>query len=400
MKKQYCDVFVSGGGLAGLMTSLALADKSRKVICCDLNWDFSTEITDFPQDQRVTALFNNSLEFLNTLLPLKTLLSTSGKRLSEIEVLEAGANGDIKQVSTFSSKSVSKSEFGWVIANRNLRSALLAEVRRSPYINLLPKVGVAKVFTRAREAHIILSNGGRIVAKLLVGADGKNSQVRNSLQINTRNISLPQAGISFNVRHKKPLGQKSIEIYQSGGPFTIIPLPGEDEYCSNIIWMNKTEKIDKYYNLEAKKLAIEAGKRSQGAVGEMELISSPMKWTGNYQMAKKLYHERAVLIAEAAHNLPPLGAQGLNLTVSDIKLLLEFITLAEDPGDIQILTNFASKRFFPVLLKFIGTNFLNLLSFSNLVPLRTLRSKGASLFSSNNEFQRLLIQFGLNEELF
>ena len=110
LNKDYCDIFVSGGGLAGLMTSLSLAGKSRKVICCDLNWDFSIKPSGLPQDHRVTALFNSSLEFLENFIPLESLLTSYGKRLAEIEVLEAGKKGEIAQLSSFKSLAIGKGD--------------------------------------------------------------------------------------------------------------------------------------------------------------------------------------------------------------------------------------------------------------------------------------------------
>lgn len=398
-KKNNCDIFVSGGGLAGIMTALALAGPSRKVVCCDLHWDFSLESTDLPNDHRVTALFNNSLEFLTSLFPLDTLLTSHGKRLAEIEILEAGERGEIKQISSFKSSSIYMKEFGWVIPNDKFRAAMVSLAHQNPNITFLPKIGVENVITRTNAVHVFLTDGTRVITKLLVGADGKGSQVRKSLKINTQQISLPQAGLTFNVEHPCPLRHKSVEVYKSGGPFTIIPLPGESEHCSNIIWIDTKCNIETYSKLDYSALANEATKRSLGIVGKFTITSSPVKWSDSYQLANKLGCERSVLIAEAAHNLPPLGAQGLNLTIGDIKSLSECISKSDDPGDIQVLQSYSSIRYLPTLLKFIGTNFLNLLSFSNIVPLTTVRKEGVSLFAKNEKLQGSLLKFGLGEDI-
>ncbi len=383
-----------------MMISLALAGKSRKIICCDLHWDFSLEPSGLPQDQRVTALFNSSLEFLASFIPLESLLSSYGKRLAEIEVLEAGKKGEIEQSSSFKSLAIGKDEFGWVIPNDKFREDLVSQAAQNPNITFLPKIGVQNVFTRTNEAYVLLTNGSRVVTKLLVGADGKTSQVRKSLKINTNQISPLQGGISFNVKHPIPLIHKSVEIYKSGGPFTIIPLPGENEHYSNIIWMDTISQIEAFSKLGNSALASEATKRSLGVVGNLSIVSSSVNWSGSYQMANQLSHERSVLIAEAAHNLPPLGAQGLNLTIGDIKALQDCISKAADPGSPQVLKDYGRARYFPTLLKFVGTNFHNLLSFSNIVPLRSMRKEGAKLFSTNERLQKSLLKFGLGEDIF
>ncbi|MCY3675212.1 MAG: FAD-dependent monooxygenase [Paracoccaceae bacterium] len=399
-RKQYCDIFISGGGLAGLLTALSLADKFPKIICCDSNLEFDLDSSGLPHDRRVTALFNSSLDYLANLIPLDTLLTNSGKRLSEIEIVEAGKKGEAIQKTSFKSHSIDREEFGWVIPNENLRKVLITKVLQNPRITTLPKIGVKKVITRTKEAHILLSNGDRVVSRLLIGADGKNSRVRECLGINTNRISLPQSGITFNVRHQFPLSHKSIEIYKSGGPFTIIPLPGEDEYSSNIIWMDSDRNIDIYNHMDSDSFTMEVTKRSLGMVGDIEIISPLSKWSGTYQMANKLSHERAVLIAEAAHNLPPIGAQGLNLTINDIKLLNEYLAKSEDPGDHKVLRDYYSTRYLPTLLKFVGTNFLNLMSFSNILPLKIMRKEGVNVFANNRQLQSMLIKFGLGEGLF
>ncbi len=382
------------------MTALSLADKFSKIICCDSNLKFDLDSSGLPQDRRVTALFNSSLDYLANLIPLEELLTNCGKRLSEIEIVEAGGKGKLIQTTSFKSHTIDREEFGWVIPNENLRKALIAKVLQNPRITTLSTTGVEKVITRTKEAHILLSNGDRLVSRLLIGADGKNSRVRECLRINTNRITLPQSGITFNVRHQFPLSHKSIEIYKSGGPFTIIPLPGEDEYSSNIIWMDSNRNIDIYSQMDSDSFALEVIKRSLGMVGNIEIISSLMKWSGTYQMANKLSHERAVLIAEAAHNLPPIGAQGLNLTINDIKLLNEQLAKSEDPGDFKALKDYYSTRYLPTLLKFVGSNFLNLMSFSNILPLKIIRKEGANIFANNRQLQSMLIKFGLGEGLF
>ncbi|MDE2760108.1 MAG: FAD-dependent monooxygenase [Paracoccaceae bacterium] len=399
-RKQYCDIFISGGGLAGLMTALSLADKFSNIICCDPNLEFDSDSSGLPQDRRVTALFNSSLDYLANLIPLEALLTDCGKRLSEIEIVEAGGKGKLIQTTSFKSHCIDRTEFGWVIPNENLRKALIAKVLQNPRITTLSKNGVEKVITRTKEAHILLSNGDRVVSRLVIGADGKNSRVRECLGINTNRISLPQSGLTFNVRHQLPLSHKSIEIYKSGGPFTIIPLPGEDKYSSNIIWMDSSKNIDIYSHMDSNSFAMEVTKRSLGMVGNIEITSPLLKWSGTYQMANKLSHERAVLIAEAAHNLPPIGAQGLNLTINDIKLLNEQLDKSEDPGDFKVLKDYYSIRYLPTLLKFVGTNFLNLMSFSNILPLKIIRKEGANIFANNRQLQSMLIKFGLGEGLF
>ncbi len=386
--------------MAGLMTALSLADKFSKIICCDPNLEFESDSTDLPQDRRVTALFNSSLDYLANLIPLETLLTDCGKRLSEIEIVEAGEKGQLIQTTSFKSHSIDREEFGWVIPNENLRKALIDKVLQNRRITTLSKKGVKKVITRTKEAHILLSNGDRVVSRLLIGADGKNSRVRECLGINTNRISLPQSGITFNVRHQLPLSHKSIEIYKSGGPFTIIPLPCEDNYSSNIIWMDSNKNIDIYSHMDSGNFAMEITKRSLGMVGNIEVTSPLLKWSGTYQMANKLSHERAILIAEAAHNLPPIGAQGLNLTINDIKLLNEQLAKSEDPGDFKILKDYYSTRYLPTLLKFVGTNFLNLMSFSNILPLKIIRKEGVNIFANNRQLQSMLIKFGLGEGLF
>ena len=382
------------------MTALSLADKFSKIICCDSNLKFDLDSSGLPQDRRVTALFNSSLDYLANLILLEELLTNCGKRLSEIEIVEAGGKGKLIQTTSFKSHTIDREEFGWVIPNENLRKALIAKVLQNPRITTLSKTGVEKVITRTKEAHILLSNGDRVVSRLLIGADGKNSRVRECLRINTNGITLPQSGITFNVRHQFPLSHKSIEIYKSGGPFTIIPLPGEDEYSSNIIWMDSNRNIDIYSQMDSDSFALEVIKRSLGMVGNIDITSSLMKWSGTYQMANKLSHERAVLIAEAAHNLPPIGAQGLNLTINDIKLLNEQLAKSEDPGDFNALKDYYSTRYLPTLLKFVGSNFLNLMSFSNILPLKIIRKEGTNIFANNRQLQSMLIKFGLGEGLF
>ena len=90
------------------MTALSLADKFSKIICCDPNLEFDSDSSGLSQDRRVTALFNNSLDYLANLIPLEALLTDCGKRLSEIEIVEAGEKGKFIQTTSFKSHCIDR----------------------------------------------------------------------------------------------------------------------------------------------------------------------------------------------------------------------------------------------------------------------------------------------------
>ena len=158
----------------------------------------------------------------------------------------------------------------------------------------------------------------------------------DKLEIHVKTKTYNQHALAFKVKHEQPHENVSTEIYRSGGPFTIVPLAEQNQ--SAIIWMDNTSKIRNLTKLDDDQFNNAITIRSGNCLGVLSRISELTDWPIKSQITNNTVKERCVLIAEAAHVLPPIGAQGLNMSIQDIKALADIVGKENDPGSMHLLS--------------------------------------------------------------
>jgi 2-octaprenyl-6-methoxyphenol hydroxylase len=176
---------------------------------------------------------------------------------------------------------------------------------------------------------VTLSDGARLRARLVIAADGRNSAVREAAGIGVRTTRYGQKALAFAVTHPIPHENVSTEIHRSGGPFTLVPLPdytGEDGSRAppppSSGW-SAGPRCGGSWTLDTPAFEAEMTERSAHLFGPLTLVSRRTVWPIISQTARALCAERVALVAEAAHVVPPIGAQGLNMSLADIRTLLD-----------------------------------------------------------------------------
>src|SRR5690606_27539509 len=128
-----------------------------------------------------------------------------------------------------------------------------------------------------------------------------------------------QKAVVFAVTHDHPHGGMSTEVHRAGGPFTLVPLPDLDgRPCSSVVWMAEGPEALRLAALPEDDFAAAATDRSAWVYGPLRLAAKRQVWPIISQIAHRLTGPRAALVAEAAHVVPPIGAQGLNMSLADI----------------------------------------------------------------------------------
>jgi 2-octaprenyl-6-methoxyphenol hydroxylase len=246
----------------------------------------------------------------------------------------------------FEGRETGDEPFGWNFLNWVIRRELARAVPGIPNVELRYGVGFKSLLTRSSEAMVTLSDGTMVRAKLVVAADGRESPVRDAAGIGVKTTRYGQKSLAFTATHDLPHNNVSTEIYREGGPFTMVPLPDIDgKPASAIVWMNKGAYATELLNLPPEAFNAVMTERAAGLFGEMKLASGRAIFPIITRVAERLASERVAIIAEAAHALPPIGAQGLNTSLND---LAELLTLAEahrsDPGTQAMLDTYARNR--------------------------------------------------------
>ena len=395
MKK--IDVFVSGGGIAGMLATLAFERLGLSVCCADPIPPVSSRKAK-GADLRTTAFLQPSQKFLDE-LGLWDILKDHATPLAIMRIADAASLGDtnkIKVIKDFEAREISDLPFGWNVPNWLSRRALQDALNASDSTEFLPNVATKKVFTRDKEARVSLSNGQTLSARLVIGADGRNSLVRQSAGISVRTTHFGQKAIAFAVTHPIPHDNISTEIHLEGGPFTLVPLPDhEGQPSSAVVWMETSAEAARLIELSTEDFEIEMSERSCHVLGPLKLATTRSVWPIISQIAERLNGKRVALVAEAAHVMPPIGAQGLNMSLSDIKALRDIAAQANDIGAPEVLKKYHRTRINDVRLRVNGISMLNQASLAALPLLKELRPFGINALHGTAPVRLGLMKLGL-----
>jgi 2-octaprenyl-6-methoxyphenol hydroxylase len=394
--RETTDILISGGGVAGLTAAAAFGAAGFKVICADPTPPV-TSAEAAGADLRTTAFLQPSIGVLQA-AGLWARLQPYAAPLQIMRIIDAGGPiAEPRVVNDFDASEISEQPFGWNLPNWLLRREMLARLDELPNVTFLAGVATKSLLTRDAEALVTLSDGRKIAARLLIAADGRGSTMRDALGIGVKTTRYGQKAVVFAVTHPIPHANVSTEIHRSGGPFTLVPLPDRDgNPCSAVVWMETGPEAQRLAALSAADFEAEANVRSCHILGPLRLASPRSVWPIITQIAERMAGERTALLAEAAHVVPPIGAQGLNMSLADLACLLE---LAEaDParlGDAKMLDSYHRRRHLDVQARVSGINALNRASMLEGQALRDLRAGALNALYSLAPLRKTLMKAGL-----
>ncbi|MCT8329743.1 UbiH/UbiF family hydroxylase [Albidovulum sediminis] len=396
MQPETTDILISGGGVAGLTAAAAFGAAGFRVICVDPAPPV-TEAEAAGADMRTTAF----------LQPARTVLSDAGlwdrlaphaAALQIMRIVDAGGETpEPRIVKDFDAGEIGDAPFGWNFPNWLLRREMVARIAELPNVDLRTGIGTRDVLTREGEARVTLSDGSRIAARLLIAADGRTSPVREAVGIGVKTIRYGQKALAFAVTHPIPHQNVSTEIHRSGGPFTLVPLPDRDgRPCSAVVWMERGPEAERLAALPVPEFEAAMFTRSAGLFGPLTLVTRRSVWPMIAQIADRFEAERTALIAEAAHVVPPIGAQGLNMSLADLACLLELAKAAPDRlGERAMLMAYHRRRWPEVKARVTGIDLLNRASMLSPRALRDLRAGTLNALYSLSPVRRTLMRAGL-----
>ncbi|MFV2053408.1 UbiH/UbiF family hydroxylase [Aliiroseovarius sp. YM-037] len=396
MKRESFDILVSGGGVAGLIAATAFGSAGYSVLCVDPNAPV-TDANDPDADLRTTAFLQPARALLDT-CGLWSSLAPHAAPLQIMRIVDAGGETpEPRVVKDFRASDISDEPFGWNLPNWLLRREILGRIGDLANVEFRPGVSTQSVLTRESEALVSLSDGTRASAKLLIAADGRNSPVRDAVGIDVKTTRYGQKALAFAVTHPIPHENISTEVHRSGGPFTMVPLPDRDgQSCSAIVWMERGAEVKRLQSLNKDAFEDEMNTRSCHLLGPLTLASRRSAWPIISQIAGRMSAERTALIAEAAHVVPPIGAQGLNMSLGDLRVLLELAEGAPDTlGSRPMLDTYHKRRHPDVRLRVTGIDALNRASMVGAPALRDLRAAALNAFYSVAPVRKTLMRTGL-----
>ncbi len=358
-KAMIVDVAISGGGPAGLTLAALLARGGLKTAVIDpAPAPTAATQKDFVSG-RTAALLNASLNVLRA-AGLGDALEADGTPLKIMRIVDDGRTDIAPLETVFEAKDAGQPYFGLNIPNAGLRTRLAKGLAQQE--NIVPFFGEKLQTYQAKNDHVALTlaNGREINAALLIGADGRESLTRTIAGIDAHRHDYGQTAMTFLVSHTKPHNFTSTEFHRAGGPFTFVPMAGN---TSSVVWVEKTEEAQRILRLKKQDFQQLLQDRSRGFLGVVTVESAPESWPLSFLKAERLTAPRLALVAEAAHVLSPIGAQGLNLSLRDVAALAETIIdaarLGEDIGGPLVLARYEKRRRLDIQTRTLGIDTLN-----------------------------------------
>ncbi len=385
------NIVLAGGGMVGLSLALALARSGLRVVVAE---PMPEQVqTDTRFDGRVSALAYASVRLLSA-LGVWPHMAEHAQPIRDILVTDGQLGGRPSPFSLhFDAGELGEQALGHIVENRHTRLALFKAAAEEKNLTLISGAAVADMKADAHAIEAQLSNGETVRAALAVAADGRQSPMRDRMNISLVGWSYPQVGIVTTVEHEKPHNGVAYEHFLTAGPFAILPMTGNR---SSLVWTEKEDIAPKMMQLSEAAFDAEIARRFGAHLGRTRAAGPRWSYPLKFHLARSYVRPRFALAGDAAHGIHPIAGQGLNLGLKDAAALAETITdaarLGLDIGSLDVLKRYERWRRFDSFTLAASTDALNRLFSNDIAPLRLLRDVGLGIVDQIGPARRFFMR--------
>ena len=334
------DLLIVGGGLVGASLAAALEPLPLKIAVVEAVPFGSRGQPSF--DDRITAISYGSRRIFES-MGVWAGIGPEATPIRHIQVSDRGRLGATR----LNAEEAGVDALGYVTPNRSIGKALVDFIGGKENITLFApaKLKSFSVHDTRVEAEVEAAKPVTLRAKLLIAADGAQSEVRRQLGIAGKKWDYQQTAVVCNVCVERPEAETAYERFADDGPVALLPMSG-DRY--GLIWVAATEAAPALLGLDDATFLAEAAARFGGRVGRFTQAGKRVSYPLSMVQAESQVHQRTLIIGNAAHSLHPIAGQGFNLSLRDVAMLAEVLADAqrdgEDLGAAKVLERYVGAR--------------------------------------------------------
>ncbi|AKZ65675.1 FAD-dependent oxidoreductase [Candidatus Palibaumannia cicadellinicola] len=371
--QEYYDVVIVGGGIVGATLAITLAKSNFSVMLIDKHY-CNTVFNQTKPDVIVSALNCTSVDLLRRLQVWHKIGDYFCVPYRKIYIWE-----DHSSEVVFNAASINLPEIGFIIENWRIKKALWQILCSCDKLKLCCPAEIKTMQYHNSYWKLILNNGNKVTNRLLIGADGANSKVRQNIGIAVSGWEYRQSCMMLSAEIEIDQNNCIWQIFTPTGPRACLPLYNK---WASLIWYDSLSRIRQLQKLTLSSLTYEVMASFPGRIGIIKLhdIAS---FTFTRRHASDYVRPGLALIGDAAHTIHPLGGQGVNLGLSDAKVLAEVLINAREKNkswyELNVLSSYELQRRCHNLLIQTGMDLFYKTFSNNILPLKIARNIGLML---------------------
>ncbi|GGP86951.1 FAD-dependent monooxygenase [Shewanella ulleungensis] len=386
------DVVIVGGGMVGAAAAIGLGQLGLTVAVIE-----AREPQDYdpgqPLDVRVSAISVASEQLLTRLGVMEQLLTMRHAPYDGLETWEMDGC-----LTSFTAEQVGQTHLGYFFENRLIQLSLWQQIRTMEKVALLCPHKVSQITRQAeqQQIEIILEDGSLLSTRLLVGADGANSQVRQWSGIGVTGWDYAQSAMLINIHTQTEQQSVTWQQFTPAGPRSLLPLPGNN---ASLVWYDDANRIKQLSQLTPLQLAEQIKQHFPARLDANFSVENSGSFTLTRRHAQRYYQDNLVILGDAAHTINPLAGQGVNIGFKDVDVLVAQVANAIGSGEIwweaRVLKRYQQARYYDNQLMMTAMDAFYA-SFSNdLLPLKLLRNGALKLANIDSPIKRKVLKYAL-----
>lgn len=388
------DIIIVGAGVAGKTLSLLLPESCRIAL---IDRADQKTLAKAAQDVRTTALSYGSARIFGQ-IGVWDKFAAHSEPITDIRITDGASPLFLH----FAAEEVSDDAMGYIIENHDMHRILLAEIEKRRNISLLAPAAIENMARGENGVEIALLNGGAISGKLLIGADGRRSKIREFAGIGDKSWKYGQTAVVASLFHENPHQGVAFESFLAAGPLALLPMRDfKGRHGSSLVWSESTERAADLLALSDAEFCALLQHRFGGGLGAFELRCARQAYPLDFIHADNYIADGIVLIADAAHGIHPIAGQGLNLGLRDVEgaaqTIAEIARLGLAFSDETMWREYEKSRRFDVTSMIAATDWLNRLFQVEASPIAPLRKLGIGITHKIPKLRRAFMRRAMGD---